>query len=322
MSQQEAMAANGAPVWRRMRPDDHRTRRSDDGWSSRASARWRAAGVYGAALAATFGAPALSRRFTRWVGPSAADTVTLGALVGGGWVTLGVLERLFPFRADWNVARGDVATDTGDLLLAGPLAQVIAGLMTAPVRSLARSDARAGGVLRRLPLPARVAVLVLGFDLVHSPLHRLLHERPRLWRVHAVHHSPERLYRGNAPRFHPVESVMDLSHEMVMLALLAPDRETLLAYRVARGLAGQITHCNIDIDSGALNAVLSTPERHRWHHSTDLVEGNTNYGAIVSVWDRAMGTALLPDRAFDAEIGNGDPDYPAGWVGQLVAPFR
>ncbi len=72
------------------------------------------------------------------------------------------------------------------------------------------------------------------------------------------------------------------------------------------GPYGQIQHGNIDLDSGPVNAVLATPERHRWHHSTVVAEGNTNYGAIVATWDRLMGTAWLPaDRPFDADVGIG-----------------
>ena len=98
---------------------------------------------------------------------------------------------------------------------------------------------------------------------------------------------------------------------------------TMLGYQVARGLAGKIQHCNVDIDSGPrLKAVISTPERHRWHHSSVPAEGKTNHGAIVAVWDHVIGTDFLPERPFDAEIGNGDPDDPSDQVGQLVAPLR
>ncbi len=38
--------------------------------------------------------------------------------------------------------------------------------------------------------------------------HRLMHERPLLWRLHAVHHSAERLYWLNAGRFHPLDTAM------------------------------------------------------------------------------------------------------------------
>jgi len=154
-------------------------------------------------------------------------------------------------------------------------------------------------------------------------VHRLAHEWGPLWRVHAVHHSVPRLYWLNATRFHPVEMAMEGTAETIVLALLGAGEDTLLSHSVVRALYGQIQHGNVDLDSGVVNQVLATPERHRWHHSTVAAEGNTNYGAIVSTWDRLMGTDWLPeDRPFDADIGvGGDPDYPQGWVDQLAAPF-
>jgi sterol desaturase/sphingolipid hydroxylase (fatty acid hydroxylase superfamily) len=33
-----------------------------------------------------------------------------------------------------------------------------------------------------------------------------------------------------------------------------------------------------------------TPNMHKWHHSRDARETDTNYGNIFSFWDRAFGT--------------------------------
>ena len=39
-----------------------------------------------------------------------------------------------------------------------------------------------------------------------------------------------------------------------------------------------------------LHSTAATPDLHRWHHSTVYEEGDSNYGAVTSVWDRVFGT--------------------------------
>lgn len=280
-----------------------------------------AALLYGGTAAAALAAPAIRRRLARRMPEPVAELATLGGLIGVGWSAIVAGERRRPFRADWNRSHGDVRTDALDLLSSAAAAQVVGGLLSAPIaRRLATNGPRP---LARLPLPVRVAVTIHAVDLYHSVVHRLAHEWGPLWRLHAVHHSAPRLYWLNATRFHPIELTMEGTAEGILLALLGADADTRLAHSVVRGIYGQIQHCNIELDSGPVNHVLATPERHRWHHSTVIAEGNTNYGAIVSTWDRLMGTAWLPaDRPFDAVVGvAGDPDYPQGWGAQLAAPF-
>lgn len=279
--------------------------------------------LYGGVAVAALGAPGVARRLARRMPEEVADLVTLGGSIALGWATVIVAERRRPFRPEWNQPHGDVTTDALDVVSSAVAAQVVGGALAAPVQR--RCAGRVGrGPLSRLPLALRVVVTIHAVDLYHSVVHRTAHEWGPLWRLHSVHHSAPRLYWLNATRFHPLELAMEGTAEAVLLALLGADRDTRLAHAVVRGMYGQIQHGNIDLDSGPVNAVLATPERHRWHHSTVVAEGNTNYGAIVATWDRLMGTAWLPaDRPFDADIGiGGDPDVPQGWVAQLALPFR
>jgi len=248
----------------------------------------------------------------------------VAGLVIGGVAVIARMEKRHPFREEWNEDHGDVRTDTADLLVSDGWGRSAASALTGPIRNAIRGRRKrkgTDGLLSRLPLPLQVATLLLAFDLGHYTMHRVMHEKAG-WKLHAPHHSPERLYWLNATRFHPIELGIGGTWEMIVVAVLGPSHDADLAYQVARGTYGQIQHANVDIDSGPLNAVLSTPERHRWHHSTEPSEGNTNYGAVVAVWDHAFGSAQVPDRQFDAELGNGDPDYPTGWAAQLAAPFR
>lgn len=288
----------------------------------RRGGRALAALVYGGTALAALAAPRLAERLGRRMPAAAADTVAAVSLIGAGWAGLALAERSRPFRREWNEPHGDVATDVPTFVVTTAISQLVAAVLTKPLRRRLGSHT-AGRAVNRLPVAARVALAVLAYDLAHSAFHRASHETG-LWRFHAVHHSAPRLYWFNATRFHPVEMLIDISGEQIILVTLGLDASALLSYQVVRGIYGQIQHANVDLDSGPLNGVLSTPERHRWHHSDNAAEGNTNYGAVVCLWDRLFGTSFLPaDRPFDTQIGlDGQPDFPQDWVGQLEAPFR
>ncbi len=269
------------------------------------SGRLLGAALYGGTAAAAFAAPPLARRLRRRRGRLApvADLAVQAAVVGGGWAAIALCERRRPFRAAWNRANDDVAADLTSLVVVGGAAQVAVGAAVATAHRTFGSPSgprRAG----RLPAPVALAVSLTAYDLAHTTFHRILHERAG-WRFHAVHHAPERLYWLNATRFHLVEMVLDGVLEQTVLGLLGIDGDAAVRHRVFRGLFGQIQHGNVAIDSGALNAVLSTPERHRWHHSTSVQEGNSNYGAVVCLWDRAFGSGFLPEHPFDGTVGLG-----------------
>lgn len=294
---------------------------SGTGVSGGRARRRRAWFLYGGMVAASLAGPALARTLGRRFPRLVADTLAQGGLILAGWGTLAVLERTHPFRSAWNRDHGDTRTDVAHAILTSGLAQ----LANAAFASLLgpKRPRRGFGWFQRLPLAGRVAVLVLTFDLTHYWHHRLAHERPPLWALHAVHHSPRRLWWGNATRFHPVDLFLDMAYESVSLSFLQPDHGTRIAYTVLRGIHGQIQHCNVDVDSGPLDRVFATPGIHRWHHSDNPAEGNSNYGAVVSIWDQVFGTHFLPeDREFDVVVGlSGGEEYPEGWVAQFRAPF-
>jgi sterol desaturase/sphingolipid hydroxylase (fatty acid hydroxylase superfamily) len=75
-----------------------------------------------------------------------------------------------------------------------------------------------------------------------------------------------------------------------------------------------------------LRRILAVNLVHRFHHLGDPVRGDVNFGLFFTIWDRLLGTyyAGTGDRALGpAEIGVFDrPDYPVGYIAQLVEPFQ
>jgi sterol desaturase/sphingolipid hydroxylase (fatty acid hydroxylase superfamily) len=244
------------------------------------------------------------------------------------YTLIAVLERAFPYRREWNRSHGDVFTDVCHLLFTGQGAQgLFFALAAGPLIALSGVvSASFGAPLWPSSAPALVQLalaLLLG-ELGHYAFHRLSHENPWVWRLHAAHHSAPRLYWLNATRFHVLDLFLLITFESLPLALLGAGAEVLGPYFVFRAVYGQVQHCNVDMRTPRwLDWLWSSPGVHRWHHSTVSREGNSNYGAVLNVWDHLFRSFFRPDAAFAGPVGIGQlPRFPGGYLGQQLAPFR
>jgi sterol desaturase/sphingolipid hydroxylase (fatty acid hydroxylase superfamily) len=254
--------------------------------------------------------------------PAVLVAQTVGALA------IIVAERLLPFRPAWNRSHGDVRTDVLHVLVSGVgTTQVARGLVQVTAGAAAAwLSSAVGGTLWPVgwPLVAQLALALLVAELAQYWLHRWQHEHDALWRFHAVHHSAPRLYWLNAARFHPVDLGLLYVVGYVPLVAFGCPAEVILLFALFDAAFGMFQHSNVDVRLGALNRIFSMAEPHRWHHSRSLLEANTNYGSNLTVWDVVFGTFFLPhDREPPTAIGIADlPDFPAGYLDQLAAPFR
>jgi sterol desaturase/sphingolipid hydroxylase (fatty acid hydroxylase superfamily) len=248
-------------------------------------------------------------------------TVLVASIVFVAW-----LERALPYRPDWNRARGDLLADALYL----PTTSLVAALMrpavvTAGVLVASLLSERFGVGLwphdwpLALQLPLAWAVVEL---FAYWP-HRWLHEVPWLWRLHATHHSPERLYWLNATRAHPLEHVFRSCFGMLPLALAGASAELLALQAITDAVVGLFQHANVDIRLGPLNYVFSAAPVHRWHHSRVRAEADHNYGDTFIFWDVVFGTYYRPrEREVEALGIAGLEAFPRGYLAQLAAPFR
>jgi sterol desaturase/sphingolipid hydroxylase (fatty acid hydroxylase superfamily) len=158
--------------------------------------------------------------------------------------------------------------------------------------------------------------LVAGFlmlDLMRYAVHRCEHAVPLFWRFHALHHSDPDVDVTTAVRHHPIEYVV--ASAVYWLAVLVLDIPAVAA--LTHGLAvfatAAVQHGNIRLPERLerwLQPVLITTDLHRIHHSVSPAEANSNYGAILSVWDRLFGTFVRITRAQHDEIVFGVRELP------------
>lgn len=251
--------------------------------------------------------------------PPASGAVAIAA----GLLAIVLLEAWRPYRPGWRAERGEILTDA--VYLAAVQALLPAAL------ALAVGAARAGEGPGRVPAvrllwphewpTALQFVLMLGVaDLAKYGLHAAAHRYGWLWRFHAVHHAPPKLYALTVARFHPLERTAQYLLETLPFALVGADGQVLALYLVFHSLHGFFQHANVAVRLGWLNYVVSGPELHRWHHSRLPAESNGNYANHLAVWDLAFCTYRWPAGHVGA-LGLQDERFPAGFAGQLVAPF-
>jgi sterol desaturase/sphingolipid hydroxylase (fatty acid hydroxylase superfamily) len=270
-----------------------------------------------------------SALLTTWAGFSLLElpptlAAALAVLVFG-FILIPLLEHLLPYRPHWNQNDGDIITDVIHLIVAnGVVVNLEKPLLVAALIGVTAtlSDAVGGSIWPgEWPLLLQLFLMLLIAEFGRYWIHFAAHKVPWLWRFHAVHHSPNRLYFLNAGRFHPVEKVIFQLPEVVPFIVLGTNVETITLYFTFNAIHGLFQHSNIQQRLGWLNYVFSLPELHRWHHSKNIEESDRNFGNNLIVWDLLFGTYYNPQGREVQEIGLLNTDYPKGYIGQFAAPF-
>jgi len=242
-----------------------------------------------------------------------------------GFILIPILERLLPYRKEWNYSDDDVGTDILHMIIANVVVVNLEKplLIAALIGTTAWLASHFGGTLwpENWPLLAQLFLMLIIAEFGRYWVHFAAHKIPALWRLHAIHHSPNRLYFLNAGRFHPLEKVIFQLPEVVPFILLGTNIETITLYFTFNGIHGFFQHSNIKLRLGWLNYIFSLPELHRWHHSKNINESDRNFGNNLIIWDLVFGTYFNPRTREVESIGVLNPDYPKGYMAQLSAPF-
>lgn len=242
------------------------------------------------------------------------------ALAAALWITL--LERVFPARQQWQPDWKDVRQDSIFMiaiqiafpkLLALAFVQSLLAIMPPLISDLWPHD---------YPVWAQALLMLLLADFLRYWLHRAAHTIPWLWRFHAVHHSPKKLYWINVGRFHPIDKGLQFLLDALPFIALGVSDQVLALYFVFYAANGFFQHSNINLNFGWLNYVISSAELHRWHHSRLQSESNRNYGNNLILWDMLFGTRFLPEDRKVSELGLAVDSYPDSFWMQMIEPFK
>jgi len=244
------------------------------------------------------------------------------AFTGLAWLAFAPAERIWGHahddRPEW---RADVGMATiGQLLVQWILAGVMAILYTA-LDGIALDEPLLAGVQ---PRPVRIALeIALGlvlFELLGYGYHRLAHRVPWMWRLHAVHHSAQRLDWLASFRQHPLEIVhvtLVQNIPLILLGLPLAAHATVLALLRFHTV---FVHANLDLPPRAWMSLVASPRFHHRHHQRD---GRVcNYSALFPWIDRLFGTHASQPAGPVGLPGDRDPRaQPWTLTGLMLAPF-
>ncbi len=174
------------------------------------------------------------------------------------------------------------------------------------------------GPLAQAPFALQCLIVLVALDFYHYWMHRLSHKRP-LWRLHIVHHAAEDVQWTTAYRVHPLSLMIEATFPITMLLLAGASPGAAALAVQTMTLWSFFVHANLNWTLGPLRYVLTSPVFHRRHHAAN--GQRVNFGAVFSVWDAAFKTGALPHDA-PARFGIDDATFPAGFLGQLVFPFK
>lgn len=255
-------------------------------------------------------------------GLSLALAAYAAVAIGGVAVMIG--ETVLPYRRRWAPSLSDLVQDGAFMLVVQVLLPLGLGWIAvlAVLNGLQALDWTLTVWPSHWPLWAQVALKIVAGDFLRYWLHRWSHRHALLWRVHAVHHQPQKLYAASVFRFHPFDKALQFLGDTLPFILLGVGSEVLAYYFVIYAVGGFFQHANLDVRLGWLNYVVVGPELHRWHHSRLIKESDANYAHTFAVWDLVFGTYQRPRDREVGDLGLLDPSYPTRFLGQLTAPFH
>lgn len=156
--------------------------------------------------------------------------------------------------------------------------------------------------------------------------HRLSHNVRWLWLMHAVHHSDAQVDVTTNLRQHPLHIVFTQSWKLAACAAIGVPPWVYLAHEILTLAFAYLHHAAIRwprwLDP-ALSWLVITPRMHWNHHSPEPARTNSNYGVVLSCWDRAFATLTAPATE-SVEFGLRALDAPH-WqsaLGMLATPWR
>jgi len=149
--------------------------------------------------------------------------------------------------------------------------------------------------LHGIPYYLLISWWLLILDLASYFLHRLLHALPLLYRMHCAHHSDCEVDATTALRRHPVEFIWNATIVCAIGLLLGVPITVIGAYGALATVLQIWHHGNFVLPVSAeriLSLAIVTPSMHRLHHSIAMSDANSNYGTVLSIWDRIFRTRL------------------------------
>jgi sterol desaturase/sphingolipid hydroxylase (fatty acid hydroxylase superfamily) len=176
------------------------------------------------------------------------------------------------------------------------------------------------GPVSHQPLWLQCFEILLVSDFVDYWTHRTLHTSS-LWRIHAIHHSPEEMNWISSSRVHPLNDLITRTCQLLPILALGFSAAAIISVVPLVAFYVMFLHANLKWDFGPFRWILVSPAYHRWHHASDLEGIDKNFAGIFPIWDVLFKTAYFP-RVLPKRYGLKGRQIPENLATHLLFPFR
>lgn len=249
-----------------------------------------------------------------------------GLISWGGFIILLLLEYLRPYRPPSVPKTKRLVTNVSLTILNSAVLSLLFGAAT--INSALHVSANHLGILNTFSLPfwQKVFLAVIFMDFIFYVWHLLNHKVALLWRFHRVHHSDMNMDVSTASRFHIGELALSSCIKIGLIYGIGANLVSVILFEALLGLTAQFQHSSVRMPlwfERTFWLLFVPPSMHRIHHSVKILERDTNYGTILSIWDRALRTLLKNADQEGIVIGLGPYRKPEGLGlrSLLVMPF-
>lgn len=207
------------------------------------------------------------------------------------FVVLLAIEKVKPYRNfSQKVYKESIVTNTTAFLINN----LILTVLRASSLFLVAQQFASYGLLGSLDNgPVKWLLAFVFFDLAIYIWHVASHHNEFLWRFHKVHHSDKSFNVSTGFRFHVFDLLLEIIYKSVLVVIIGVNAYLVLSIEIIELFFIFFHHANLRVPKeDSLSRVIITPSLHRTHHSTLRKEHDSNYGIVLSVWDRIFGTRL------------------------------
>jgi sterol desaturase/sphingolipid hydroxylase (fatty acid hydroxylase superfamily) len=201
-----------------------------------------------------------------------------------------ILENKLPFFRFQNSVGSRIVANFG----LGAINAILASIWTIAITQLImlpQIDRRLVGAISNPVIAGILSFLII--DLYMYFWHRSMHRLPLAWKFHQLHHTDRSMNVSTAYRFHPIEIISSSIPKLLLIWSLGISSNFVSIYELVFTVVVALHHSNLAIPGvidRLLSLVIVTPNLHRIHHSQVVSETNSNYGSVLSWWDRIFGT--------------------------------
>ncbi len=233
------------------------------------------------------------------------------SIVAGVLMLLLAWQHFQPVRGDASIP-GRQWPNVALVLISSAVVYLLVPVTTVAFAATVASTGM--GLFNQLAVPMALELLlgIVVLDLAIYWQHRLFHMLPWLWRIHRVHHNDIGFEVTLGLRFHPAEILLSLLYKLALVAILGLSPWTVVLYEILLATFALITHADLSLPprlESMVRHVLVTPDWHRVHHSVHRQETDSNYGNILSLWDRLFATHVPQPRDGHVHMTIGLPSF-------------